>query len=64
MRTNVVIDDELMSAALEASGLPSKRAVIEEALKRFVQLKQQSQIRKLKGKIVWDGSLEAMRTDQ
>jgi Arc/MetJ family transcription regulator len=64
MRTNVVIDDELMSAALKVSGLPSKRAVIEEALRRFVQLKQQSQVRKLKGKIAWDGDLDAMRTDR
>jgi Arc/MetJ family transcription regulator len=64
MRTNVVIDDELMSAALKVSGLPSKRAVIEEALRRFVQLKQQSQVRKLKGKIAWDEDLDAMRTDR
>ena len=63
MRTNVVIDDRLMSEAMRASGLRTKRAVIEEALRRFVQLQRQSQMRQLRGKITWEGDLDAMRRD-
>lgn len=63
MRTNVVIDDKLMAEAMQASGLPTKKAVIEEALRTFVRLKSQGQIRNLRGKLHWEGDLEAMRTD-
>lgn len=63
MRTNVVIDDRLMSEAMKTSGLPTKRAVIEEALRRFVQLQRQAKMRQLRGKITWEGDLDAMRRD-
>lgn len=62
MRTNVVIDDGLMKEAMAASGLRTKRAVIEEALRRMVMLRRQGEIRKLKG-IGWEGDLDAMRRD-
>ena len=61
MRTNVVIDDELMSEALESTGLKTKRAVIEEALRTLVRLKKQEQVRSLRGKLQWEGSLSALR---
>ena len=61
MRTNVVIDDELMAAALESTGLRTKRAVIEEALRTLVQLKSQERVRSLRGKLQWEGDLDAMR---
>lgn len=63
MRTNVVIDDRLMDDAMAASGLKTKRAVIEEALRRLVQLRRQGELRKLRGKITWEGDLDAMRRD-
>lgn len=63
MRTNVVIDDRLMSEAMKTSGLRTKRAVIEEALRRFVQFQRQAEIRKLRGKITWERDLDAMRRD-
>lgn len=63
MRTNVVIDDRLMSEAMKTSGLRTKRAVIEEALRRFVQFQRQAEIHKLRGKITWEGDLDAMRRD-
>lgn len=63
MRTNVVIDDRLMDDAMAASGLKTKRAVIEEALRRLVQLRRQGELRKLRGKITWEGDLDAMRCD-
>lgn len=61
MRTNVVIDDELMEEALELSGLPTKKAVIEAALRDFIMLQKQSQVAKLRGKLEWVGDLNALR---
>ncbi|MEZ4764727.1 MAG: type II toxin-antitoxin system VapB family antitoxin [Calditrichia bacterium] len=63
MRTNIVIDDKLMADAIELSGLDTKKAVVEEALKLFVQLKRQNEIRKIaRKKLQWEGNLEEMRT--
>ena len=61
MRTNVVIDDELMAKALEATGLKTKKAVIEEALRTLVRLKEQEQVRYLRGKLQWEGNLSVLR---
>lgn len=61
MRTNVVIDDELMAAALESSGLKTKRAVIEEGLRTLVRVKKQEQVRSLRGKLQWEGDLKVLR---
>ncbi|MDA0990585.1 MAG: type II toxin-antitoxin system VapB family antitoxin [Verrucomicrobia bacterium] len=63
MRTNVVIDDELMSRALRSSGCRTKRSAIESGLKLLVQVNSQKKLRALKGKITWDGDLEEMRRD-
>ena len=64
MRTNIVIDDDLMTQAMEISGLSTKKAVVEEALKLLIQMRQQLKIRELRGKLTWEGSLEEMRTDR
>ena len=64
MRTNIVIDQQLMDAALKLSGLKTKKAVIEAALKAFVQLEQQRQIKNWRGKLAWKGDLEQMRLDK
>jgi predicted nucleic acid-binding protein/Arc/MetJ family transcription regulator len=61
MRTNIVIDDRLMRQAMAATRLGTKRAVVEEGLRLLVQLRAQSQIRRLRGKVKWEGSLERMR---
>ncbi len=61
MRTNVVIDDELMAEAMRCTGLKTKRAVIEEALRTLIRLKSQEQVRALRGKLRWEGNLAAMR---
>ena len=63
MRTNVVIDDDLMSRALQSSGCRTKRAAIEEGLRLLVQMKSQKKLRELKGKVAWEGDLEEMRRD-
>ncbi len=51
MRTNIDIDDALMAAAQEATGLPTKRAVVEEGLRTLVRLREQQGIRALRGRI-------------
>lgn len=63
MRTNIVIDDELMEEALKISQLKTKKAAVEEGLKLLVQRKKQENIKNLRGKLKWKGDLEQMRTD-
>lgn len=64
MRTNIVIDDRLMTDAMAASGARTKREVVELGLKTLLQLRRQEGIRAFRGKLAWEGDLDAMRTDQ
>lgn len=57
MRTNVVIDDDLMESALKVSGLKTKKAAIEEGLKLLVQIKRQKEIRRFRGRLKWSSAL-------
>jgi Arc/MetJ family transcription regulator len=63
MRTNIVIDDKLMREALRATGLKTKREAVEEGLRTLLLLRRQAGIRRLRGKLVWHGDLDAMRSD-
>lgn len=63
MRTNIVIDDDLMDSVLKATGVKTKREAVELALKTLLRLRQQEQIKSFRGKLTWEGDLEAMRTD-
>jgi Arc/MetJ family transcription regulator len=63
MRTNIVIDDDLMRRAMRASGARTKREAVETALRLMVGLKQQERLRRLRGKLKWEGDLDAMRSD-
>lgn len=63
MRTNIVIDDRLMERAQALSGLQTKREAVEEGLRLLVRLKEQERIRTARGKLPWDGDLDAMRRD-
>lgn len=64
MRTNVVLDDNLMASALKASGLKTKKGAIEEGLKLLVQMQSQKAIKSFRGKLKWSGNLAEMRTDK
>ena len=64
MRTNIEIDDKLMKEALRATGAKTKREAVELGLKTLVQLRAQEKARELRGKITWEGDLNAMRTDR
>jgi Arc/MetJ family transcription regulator len=61
MRTNIDLDDKLMEEAQRLSGLKTKRAVIDAALRMFVRVQHQQDILKLAGKVRWEGNLDEMR---
>ena len=61
MRTNIVIDDDLMEKAMRYTGLDTKRAVVHEALRTLVALRAQEDVRALRGKLRWEGDLEEIR---
>lgn len=64
MRTNIVIDDKLMQDTLKATGLKTMRQAVDLGLRALLQLRQQEQIKHFRGKLDWQGDLEAMRTDK
>jgi Arc/MetJ family transcription regulator len=64
MRTNIVIDEKLMVATLKATGIKTKREAVEQGLRTLLRLKQQTNLRKLRGKYEWVGDLDAMRRDK
>lgn len=61
MRTNIVIDDQLMDDALKATGLTTKKDAVELGLKLLIKQNKQQAIRKLRGKLKWEGDLDEMR---
>jgi Arc/MetJ family transcription regulator len=64
MRTNLIIDDNLMAEAMKLSRLKTKKAVVESGLRLLIQIKKQERIKSLRGKLKWDGDLKEMRLDQ
>jgi Arc/MetJ family transcription regulator len=64
MRTNIVIDDKLMRDTLRATGLKTKREAVELGLRTLLRLRKQGEIRQLRGKLDWQGDLNAMRSDR
>jgi len=64
VRTNIVIDDQLMTEAQRLTGITTKKGVVEAALKLLVQLKQQETVKAWRGKLQWEGDLESMRLDE
>jgi Arc/MetJ family transcription regulator len=63
MRTNIEIDDDLLKEAMAATGKTTKRATVEEALRRVVRLHRQRRAGDRLAGIGWDGDLDAMRKD-
>lgn len=64
MRTNIVIGDKLMRDALRATGAKTKREAVELGLRTLLRLKKQAEIRRWRGKLDWQGDIEAIRTDR
>ncbi len=61
MRTNIVIDEKLIREAMKATGLKTKRAVVEAGLQALIQIKSQADIRRWRGRVQWEGDLDEMR---
>lgn len=61
MRTNIEIDDTLLAEAMAATGLPTKRATVEEALSRVVAQERRRRALADTAGIGWEGDLDAMR---
>lgn len=64
MRTNIVIDDQLMADAMRVTGLKTKKETVEAGLRALLRLEQQAEIRKFRGKLHWEGNLQEMRRDR
>lgn len=61
MRTNIEIDDKLMKEAMRSANTKTKKATVEAGLRMLIQIKGQEGIRKLRGKVKWEGDLDEMR---
>src|SRR2546427_6607502 len=62
MRTNIVIEEKLIEQARRLTSLPTKKAVVDEALRTLIRLKKQEKILSLRGKIHWQGDLDELRS--
>ena len=61
VRTNIVLDNKLIEAGLKATGLKTRRELVDFALRELLRHKQQKKLLSLKGKVVWEGDLTEMR---
>jgi Arc/MetJ family transcription regulator len=61
MRTNIEIDDKLMKEAMRSANTKTKKETVEAGLRMLIQIKGQEGIRKLRGKVKWEGDLDEMR---
>jgi len=61
-RTNIVLDEKLVRQGLRFTGMKTRRALVDYALRELVRREKQTGLLTLKGKIRWEGNLEAMRS--
>ena len=61
MRTNIVLDEHLIERAQKLTGIKTKREVVQEALRTLILLREQAEIRQLRGKLKWEGNLDEQR---
>ena len=61
MRTNIEIDDQLVHQAMRFSGAHTKKAAVEAGLRLLVKTHSQTAIRRLRGKVLWEGNLSKSR---
>ena len=60
-RTNIVIDEDLIKTGLKVTGLKTRRALVDFALRELLRREAQTKILELSGAVEWNGDLEAMR---
>ena len=63
MRTNIDIDEKLMSEAMKLMGTRTKKETVEKALEAQVAIERQLVVRSLRGKVDWQGDLEEWRRE-
>jgi len=51
MRTNIVLDDELVREAFRHSNAKTKRELVDRALREFVENHRRKDVRELRGKV-------------
>ena len=61
MRTNIVLDENLIERAQKLTGIKTKREVVQEALRTLILLREQAEVRQFRGKLKWEGDLDEMR---
>jgi Arc/MetJ family transcription regulator len=61
MRTNIALDHKLIERAQKLSGIKTKREVVQEALRIFIQLREEAEVHSLRGRLQWDGNLDEQR---
>lgn len=61
MRTNIEIDDDLIGEVMTLGGYPTKRAAVDAALRKLLDIQRQRGILALRGAVDWQGDLDAMR---
>ncbi len=61
MRTNIILDDDLIQRAKELTGIETKRGVVDEALRLLVLAYEQKEVQALRGKLTWEANLDTMR---
>jgi predicted nucleic acid-binding protein/Arc/MetJ family transcription regulator len=64
VRTNIEIDDQLISQAMRSSGARTKKAAVEAGLQLLVKTHSQTALRRLRGKVQWEGNLSESRVSR
>ena len=64
MRTNIVLDDQLVKRAQKLTGIKTKREVVHEALRTLILLQEQAEIRNLRATLKWEGNLSEQRVSR
>lgn len=60
-RTNIVLDENLVEAGLKATGLKTRKELVDFALRDLLRREAQMKILELKGNVHWEGDLAEMR---
>jgi Arc/MetJ family transcription regulator len=60
-RTNIVMDEKLIKEGMKTTGIKTRRALVDYALRDLLRRESQKRILELKGKVHWEGDLSSMR---
>ena len=60
-RTNIVMDEKLIKEGMKTTGIKTRRALVDYALRDLLRRESQKRILELKGKVHWQGDLSSMR---